>query len=342
MRASLSARAVLDFFHWRLTLMILQESLPGWRQSALALSALTVALLTSTSGTALAQEVPVEIEGPIDAIECLDPAALPPDCDQGDPAGVLMTVMGIQVQVPEGTPIASPTRSLNSRLLSRPARLPGRRDRGFVGGTGIIIGRSTVDGVIADDVFVEPAENVILGEITANNPPAIPVDNEPSGIELQGVPIVFLHDNRMAFDAVKNTCGFEVDQASLVDEPASVEGYLGQLDDNFYAFLMEVEGGTLVEPGLQVSITRARCDGDGGRLEVLGCGTVTAGDVRISAPGQGIVARADLEAGDPGFGAYRARVDVEDLPGGVCPSRVSARLTVGGETATAAGDVEVR
>jgi hypothetical protein len=91
-----------------------------------------------------------------------------------------------------------------------------------------------------------------------------------------------------------------------------------------------------------VSVTRARCDGDGGRLEVIGCSTVTAGDVRITAPGGGIVARADLEVGDLGFGAYRARVDVEDLPGGVCPSRVVARLTVGGETAADPADVEVR
>jgi hypothetical protein len=317
----------------------------GWHGVG-ALSGLTFALATSTSGTALAQALPVEIEGPISAIECLDSSVQPPNCDAGVPAGVLMTVMGIPVVVEEGTPIASPSRSLNSRLLSAPRRFPGRGERGFIGGTGIIIGQ--VDGtgqVVADDVFVEPAENVILGAVTENVPPiGEPIDNEPSGIELQGVPVVFLHDNRMPFDVVTDTCGFEVDPASLVPgTPASAEGYYGDRGEPaFYAFLFEAEGGTLVEEGLQVSVTRARCDGDGGRLEVLGCATVTAGDVRISAPGQGIVARADLEAGDLGFGAYRARVDVEDLPGGVCPSRVVARLTVGAETAADPADVEVR
>jgi hypothetical protein len=316
------------------------------RHSAGTVSALALALAASTSGTALAQALPVEIEGPITAIECLDENVSPPDCDTGVPAGVAMTVMDIRVEVPEGTPITSPSRSLNSRLLSAPRRFPGRSERGFIGGTGIIIGQTDgVSPVVADDVFVEPAENVIVGVVTENVPPVgEPVDNAPSGIELQGVPVVFLHDNRMPFDAVTDICGFEIDSASLTAGiPASAEGYFGDRGDPaFYAFLFEAEGGTLVEEGLQVSVTRARCDGDGGRLEVIGCSTVTAGDVRITAPGGGIVARADLEAGDLGFGAYRARVDVEDLPGGVCPSRVVARLTVGGETAADPADVEVR
>jgi hypothetical protein len=311
-------------------------------QTALAASALTVALLASTSGTAMAQAVPVEIEGPISSIECLDGAFSPPNCEDStlDP-GVLMTVMGIAIEVRDTATISSPTRNLNLRQLSRPARLPGRRDRGFEGGTAIVIGESGGLGVIAADVFVEPAENVVLGEITANDPPAVPVENEPSGIELQGsLPIVFIADNRMAFEHVTNVCGFEVDPASLTPgTPAGVEGYFGQRDDNFYAFLMEAEGGTLVDPGLQVSLTRARCD-ETGRLEVRGCGTAGL-DVRITAPGEGVVARADLEVGDAGDLEYRARVDVADLPSGVCPARVVARLTDNGVTATARADVAI-
>jgi hypothetical protein len=150
-----------------------QKNQRCWRgPGAGTVSALALALAASTSGTALAQALPVEIEGPITAIECLDENVSPPDCDTGVPAGVAMTVMDIRVEVPEGTPIASPSRSLNSRLLSAPRRFPGRSERGFIGGTGIIIGQTDgISPVVADDVFVEPAENVIVGVVTENIPP---------------------------------------------------------------------------------------------------------------------------------------------------------------------------
>jgi hypothetical protein len=53
--------------------------------------------------------------------------------------------------------------------LADPATLPGRTEPGFIGGTAIILGTS--DGITntADDVFTEPAENVVLGLITASN-----------------------------------------------------------------------------------------------------------------------------------------------------------------------------
>ena len=137
------------------------------------------AIACAISGVVLAQpalalEVPVELEGTIENIV--------PSTDS-------VFVMGIEVNVPRSTPIATPTADINALaaevgatvgrpntkplvLMRRfrvdgddvlPAQLPGRSQLGFIGGTAIITGTAVLDDVTgallsitADSMFAEP------------------------------------------------------------------------------------------------------------------------------------------------------------------------------------------
>ena len=161
---------------------------------------------------------------------------------------VSMTVMGIAVNVPVGTPVNTPTVQLTFAQLVSTTPLPNRTQPGFIGGTAIVTGTSDARGVLtADSVFVEPAENVILGIVTANTATSISVNN---------VPVVFIQDARMLAEPVKDVNGIEIISSSIpVGTGAALEGYYS--NGIFNAFLMEAEEGTPVVAAPQVAITRA-------------------------------------------------------------------------------------
>src|SRR5438094_6744369 len=104
-----------------------------------------------------AQVKPI-LEGPIDAVN-----------DHRD-GGSTTTVMGIVIQIHEGTPITTPTATLSMAQLTDSTAFPGRSQPGFIGGVAIVNGSST-DGVItATDVFVAPAQHFLVGRVTGNQP----------------------------------------------------------------------------------------------------------------------------------------------------------------------------
>lgn len=79
---------------------------------------------------------------------------------------------------------------MNWRILTS---LPGRSSQeGFIGGTALINGLTANDpanttglGIVAEDIFVEPAENVLLGEVSGNSCFAPTCD--AGGLEISGV-----------------------------------------------------------------------------------------------------------------------------------------------------------
>ena len=94
----------------------------------LLLNLLAVSLTTQSSlGQVPPAPAPATIpgytEGPISNV------VLQPD------GSVTMTVIGVTVKVPVGTPVHSPTRALTLRQLALRTKLPGRLEAGFLGGT---------------------------------------------------------------------------------------------------------------------------------------------------------------------------------------------------------------
>jgi hypothetical protein len=281
--------------------------------------------------------VPVELEGPISAV-----------VDNGNGSGSIV-VMGVTVQIPATAVIHTPTATLTIAQLADPTPLPGRTQPGFVGGTAIILGQTDGVATTAEDVFAEPAENVLLGVITrADGCTATDCTN----LEVLGTQLLRLTDPRLPANPPANAFGFQVDlsQGALVGSPASVEGYYGQVAvppsvvPALHYFIVELDGGALLNPGVtEVSILRAQCrERDNGiELDVLGA---------THDPGTGIVTISNTNDPNEVFGTANVVPDLVlgtvgtynfQLQGNlgfvVCPDGVTA--TFEGATAEAAVDV---
>ncbi len=288
--------------------------------------------------------LPAEIEGAINSVTLQEDGS------------VVMQVMNITVNVPPGTPIATPSASLTAAQLSDPTPLPGRTQEGFVGGTAIVIGTTDITGVItAADVFVEPAENVVLGIVTSN---------QPGLIQLNNVPVSFLTDPRMPAEPLKNAFGFEIDINSVTPgTPASVEGYFAS--GTFHAFLMEVDGpAALTNPNPQISVLRAQTrertpnNQRGDEVDVRGGITtahvapgVTTQTIQVFRVDNGLMrsigtTTATLDPATPGFAEWRFRVDTPPSTSpvlGTAPRLLRVRnISEGANNATADAVAEVR
>lgn len=273
------------------------------KYTTLIKSTLAATAILLSGVNASAQALPAEIEGSVSAITSnLDGSAT-------------MTVMGMTVNVPVGTFVSTPSASLTLAQLADPAPLPNRTEAGFTGGTAIVTGTVAPSGVItADDVFVEPAENVILGVITANNAGALSINT---------VPIVMLNDARIPALPVRDVNGVVIIPASIpVGTRASAAGYFA--NGVFNAFLVEAGAGTPVNQTPQVTITlaiaRERNANRGDDVEVRGSVTtfhvatgVTTQTVRIfrvDGTTQTLLgtATATLDPLTPGVAEWRFRV----------------------------------
>jgi hypothetical protein len=208
-------------------------------------------------------ETPIEFEGPIQSIE--------PDRD-----GVKLKVNGIEVFIPAGVigstgsdGVHTPTAKLTSVAdIVSDAPFAGRPDyKGFRGGTAIVTGTSGADGVTAADVFMEPAENVILGAVTANSPTEFRVEGVkvyllPSANGKPSYPPGVNYDPRLPGLPMKNELGFTIDPSKVqVYADAALEGYFGKdVDgsDAFYAFSIDSVS-DVEDPNPTVSILRAQC-----------------------------------------------------------------------------------
>ncbi len=261
------------------------------------------------------------LEGPISALT-----------DDGDGTGSI-TVMGVTVDIPVGTPITTPTASLGITAAANPSVLPGRTQAGFVGGTAIIEGSGDLaGGYSADSVFLEPAEN-ILGAATTSLP--------GESLQVAGVALSPTGDARIPNGPFTNVFGFEVDPDSVPQGSGVVsEGYLsndGSGVMNYFA--IEVDGGTLVNAGItEVSISRAQCQEDPGNpIELRVQGAVhdfAPSDVSITDGGSQVPFGTVTPVADVApFGVY-SFVLRGDAAFTVCPTSVSA--TFNGVTTTAA------
>ncbi len=196
----------------------------------LLLSLLAVLLTTQSSHAQVQLQpapatIPGYTEGPISSI------TLQPD------GSVIMTVIGVTVKVPVGTPVHSPTRTLTLRQLALRTRLPGRTEPGFIGGTALINGVVEVaTGIFtATEMDVEPAENVLIGVVTESAP-----------LRILNSEIAPITDARIPFSMV-NQYGFNVTAPTIpVGTNISAAGYYA--GDKFQAFLLEQQiVGILIE-----------------------------------------------------------------------------------------------
>lgn len=123
---------------------------------------LAATAMVCTAAPALAQAVPADIE--------LEGIVLSWDGNTR-----ILDVMGNQVFVPATATTSSPAATRGETGLSftqwfRGLQFPGRGQVGFMGGTAIVTGTYdfTTNRIVADDVVIEPGENVSLGVITSS------------------------------------------------------------------------------------------------------------------------------------------------------------------------------
>ncbi|QLG61330.1 hypothetical protein [Halorarum salinum] len=274
------------------------------------------------TGTVSAQEaIDAELEGPLEGV---------------DEAAGTIDVMGIAVDVSDAS-MSSPTADLMIGDLAGDP-FPGRGSTpGFLGGTAAPVGTTMDTGgvVTADTLFVEPAENVIVGAVTENttetngsNEDAI---NEGT-FAVQDTVIRTAQDPRLPFSAVVEA-GFTVDVSTVPEGSlAEVEGYYGD-DGVLYAHTLVVEEGeTDGQPS--TSITRAECDDDDGELEVRGESSTPDGSISVYDHNTDeLLGTTAIEQGDGSTGEFRLRANVEE-----CPTVVRAENSNGSRDVS---DVEV-
>lgn len=290
----------------------------------LLLSLLAV-LLTTTSALAQVPPAPATIpgytEGPISSI------TLQPD------GSLIMTVIGVTVNVPVGTPVSSPSRSLTLRQLALRTRLPGRTQPGFIGGTALINGVVDVatGSFTATDMVVEPAENVLIGVVTQASP-----------LRILNSEIAPIADARIPFSMV-NQFGFDITAPTIpVGTHAAAEGYYA--GGKFQTFLIELSGNfPLVNTNSQINIMRAQSRerspnaqrGDEvnmrGFYHARNGGVPTIQILRVDGSTATLLGNADPipDADLPNFGVWNFRIDTPpsaDPVLGTAPLRLRAVL----------------
>ncbi len=203
-----------------------------------------IALLALTGVSQAIAQVPAALEGKITAItrDAISGAAS-------------MTVIGVPIYVSATTPIKTPTATLSTTQLVSATALPGipaTNDSAFVNGTAIVNGtwNAAANRLDATDVFVEPAENILLGLVTANNAGELQIN----GVRVVPIPTTEL---RMPSLPMRNEAGIPVIPSSVpVGAQAAAEGYYA--GGVFNAFIIDVSAGTAAVKTSQVSILRAQ------------------------------------------------------------------------------------
>jgi hypothetical protein len=322
-----------------------------YRRSAIAAALLCAGLLCASAG-AQAQSA-FSVEGPVTAITNLGGAGN-------------ITCDGAFIHIPAGIPLTSPSAKLTMAQLADPTPFPnagvspvtGGARAGFIGGTCIIDGiRDDVSGVLtADTVYVELAENVLVGAVT--NSPAL----GNGAFSVLGAPVTPLTDPRMSsikpaagfygptgvhngfVESARNDFGFGVNLNTVgVPAPdlASVVGYYGS-DSVFYAHTIDTTGGTPLvldpRPSAQLAQCRDRNVANKDELEVRGgCilakpGTAQAVSISGHTAAGALIqtygtATCTPDVIDPRFGAYRYTATNLNYIGNTCPVRVRVTLS---------------
>lgn len=298
-------------------------------------------LMIPTTLCAAQESLPVVIEGPIDALRTQNGEAV-------------LIVMGREVRIGSAVSVRTPTTTLTLAQLLNPAPLPGRAQAGFLGATAVVIGEFDVTSakVLASDVFVEPAENVMGGVVTAIAQGLVTVN---------GARVRMLADLRLPSRPPVNPLGFAIDPGSAtVGAPAVAEGYWDGIE--FRAYALEIGGKTrLVDLRPQLVVERATArelgpdNQRGDELEVRGAvtmlhvtrGTTTQAIAISRVDGSRVTwlatATATPATDFPGFGTFTLRMTTppsSDPVLGKAPRRVRVVNTSPGANG-ASQDVDV-
>jgi hypothetical protein len=328
------------------------SSVAAYGRSAIAAALLSSGLLCASASAQAQSEA--SVEGPLTAVTNLG----------GGSGSVVCN--GSFIQIAAGTPITSPTATLTMAQLADPTPFPnsgfnpatGAARAGFIGGTCIIDAvRDDVTGAInASNVFVEVAENVIVGAVT--NSPAL----GNGAFAVLGTPIVPLTDARMPAtklaagfygptgvhagntEVARNDFGFGVDLNTVglpAPDIATVEGYFGS-DGALHAHIIETTGGTPLSLDPRPSATLAQCRDrntvNKDELEVRGGCVLARAGVAQAVSLSGHTATGALiqtygtatctpDLVDPRFGAFRYIAANLNYIGNTCPVRVRVTLS---------------
>jgi hypothetical protein len=192
------------------------------------LAAVAAASLMAAPAFAQAAPVEVELEGKISNF---------------DGAARALEIMGMEVEVASDAILHTPTSErLDTGLTMtewfQGAAMDGRTLAGMMGGTGIVLGVwDPLKGkIVANDVFAEPAENVVLGVITANtcnHSRCVGAWDYIRGNSAvgggPGPAFKPIRDIRMAGSTIRDETGFalNVAGANLTGMAFAAEGYYG-------------------------------------------------------------------------------------------------------------------
>jgi hypothetical protein len=188
-------------------------------------------------------------------------------------AGNHVVCNGTTIYLSPTTVYSTPTGTITADKLISPTPFPGKllvepdapsapnsQGSAFIGGTCIIEGDegSTPTSRVATSVFVEMAENVLVGSTT--NAPGAPFEimgvkvvllaPKPIGTALVPAGSVVEPEERVVAVPVRNGTGMKVDINSVLKgDESSAEGYLGVTDGQkiFYAHTVITTGGTPVD-----------------------------------------------------------------------------------------------
>lgn len=289
--------------------------------------------------------VPGEIEGTLQSV---------------DEVARTITVLGVEIDVPKGTQIRSPTEGFLTLADVGNGSFRGRNEPGFLGGTAASAGVISLPGegedvgsFTADNVFVEIAEHVIVGPVTEADftgyeaPADGSVDNtaalDEGTFRVHGTLVKPVNDERLPLRVIHGELNTEVDittvgEGSLV----SAEGHLGDgrdvsvEEDVLYAHTMEVEQGDPAD-GATLNITRAECEP--GRLRVRGTSSETEGTVELYNDETNEFYGSTVIDADPDEAIGGFRFDIDDDIGD-CPEVVRVEHVENGSSATASVDID--
>ncbi|WP_157505634.1 hypothetical protein [Geminicoccus roseus] len=312
------------------------------------------------SAPASAQLAPgdVEIEGPMSEVS-LQPGS--ETTTQGLRKWIgSIKVLGVTVRVLEGALIHTPTNAESVTLAdfaASAAKLPGRTEGGFIGGTAIVVGESIGGQVYVHDVFSDLSEHVVVGEAT--NP--LIVNDTVTRSKVNEMEIRPLKDARMPAGPAINGLGLKIKANAITTGTlVAAEGYYSSRQDVLWYHTLEADGAPLARwDRSQVAILRADCRvRGGGRDEISVRGGVVLpadGVVVISIPRPtngweqvGLVtavpdpATGNPATGEPMQGEFRADFRGLTIAGGVCPTRVRASMNGTLNRATVTADMDGR
>ncbi|TLD68442.1 hypothetical protein FEM03_22835 [Phragmitibacter flavus] len=292
-----------------------------FRTIASLLSALT---FLGSSASLVHAAVPVELDGAITAVKL------------NNDGSATLTVMGVTVTLPKGTPVTSPSAMLTLQQLADTTPLPGRTEAGFVGGTAFISGTGdpATGSVTASDVFVEAAKHIVVGFVTSGEP-----------LTVNNMPVSFSKDPRLPSAPPKNKYGFPVKVSALKSgTPVVVEGYWD--GKSFRAFSTAINGkAEVMSIYPQVAIVASKSwertpnNEKGDDVEIRGSvtmshapNTITTQTIRIFRVDKGVdtmlgdaIANRDPE--DPDYGTFNFKVTTppsSDAILGSAPTRFKA------------------